>query len=513
VPLAPIDGLDRLSEPTCAALRARLAAAGFTTEWLAGSERIAPGEIEAARHPLVHWALARRAGPAAALARLFCYADEVPARLVDEALGADLAAALREAGVVGPGGRGGLRAAFVLLPFAEGLWILSDEIHAGRDAAMGPGQTTHLFAAALPGALPGRCLDVGCGAGSLALVAARRGAREAIGTDVNPRAVAIARFNARLNGVAARFLTGDLLEPVRGERFDLVVSQPPYVATPPGSTPVTCLHGGPRGDDIALRLLGGLPRALSSGGHAMLLMDVPVFRGEPILPRFREALDGAGVDLVLLSAAGASPDGEAMAYAALEARGFGAAYEATVRRYRQQLEDLGVTGILQTLALLRPASRRSRGMAASLPVDSLDGLSWTRIESRLAALDVAALDDRALRSRALSFASGACWIEERSRPDPAAEATIRVRFGPGGLGADVELADNGAALIEAIEAAASVGEAVTRYAELCRCQPAEVERAVLDFVRNALGSGLLEPRRGDAAEDAPGRGPGMPPGA
>jgi release factor glutamine methyltransferase len=73
----------------------------------------------------------------------------------------------------------------------------------------------------------GDVLDVGCGAGTLALVAASRGARRAVGVDLSERAIELARFNARLNGVAAEFRAGDLLAPVRGEAFDLVVSQPP----------------------------------------------------------------------------------------------------------------------------------------------------------------------------------------------------------------------------------------------------------------------------------------------
>ncbi|MEU9151308.1 HemK2/MTQ2 family protein methyltransferase [Streptomyces sp. NPDC048417] len=74
-------------------------------------------------------------------------------------------------------------------------------------------------------------LDVGTGAGALALVAARRGAR-VTAVDRAYRAVLATRLNARLARLSVEVLHGDLFGPVVGRRFDLVVSNPPYVPTP-----------------------------------------------------------------------------------------------------------------------------------------------------------------------------------------------------------------------------------------------------------------------------------------
>ncbi|MBL8963530.1 MAG: class I SAM-dependent methyltransferase [Phycisphaeraceae bacterium] len=78
----------------------------------------------------------------------------------------------------------------------------------------------------------GRVLDLGCGCGYLALRMA--GAFEsAIGTDVNERAVGMSVFNARLNGLPnATFRLGSMTDPVAGESFDLVVTNPPFVISP-----------------------------------------------------------------------------------------------------------------------------------------------------------------------------------------------------------------------------------------------------------------------------------------
>ena len=74
-----------------------------------------------------------------------------------------------------------------------------------------------------------RVLDVCTGSGVLAIAAARAGASRVTAVDVSWRAVIAAWLNARLNGVRLRVRRGDLLEPVRGERFDLIVSNPPYI--------------------------------------------------------------------------------------------------------------------------------------------------------------------------------------------------------------------------------------------------------------------------------------------
>ncbi|MGD0255308.1 MAG: class I SAM-dependent methyltransferase [Acidimicrobiales bacterium] len=72
-------------------------------------------------------------------------------------------------------------------------------------------------------ALKGRVLDVGCGTGEHALLAAERGF-EATGIDASPKVIAIAREKASARGLAVRFLVGDALDPGSlGEQFDTVI--------------------------------------------------------------------------------------------------------------------------------------------------------------------------------------------------------------------------------------------------------------------------------------------------
>ena len=78
-----------------------------------------------------------------------------------------------------------------------------------------------------------RILDVGTGSGAIALaLATERPLAQVTATDVSAAALAVARTNAERLGLSdrIRFVEGSLLEPVAGERFDLIVSNPPYVA-------------------------------------------------------------------------------------------------------------------------------------------------------------------------------------------------------------------------------------------------------------------------------------------
>lgn len=127
-----------------------------------------------------------------------------------------------------------------------------------------------------------RIVDVGTGSGAIAVaLAARLRAASLAATDVSSDALAVAQRNAGRNGVAdrIRFVAGDLLAPVAGERFDLVISNPPYVAEADRNTlavevrdfePATALFAGQDGLAIYRRLIPAAFAALVSGGFLVL---------------------------------------------------------------------------------------------------------------------------------------------------------------------------------------------------------------------------------------------------
>lgn len=158
-----------------------------------------------------------------------------------------------------------------------------------------PQHDTDLLADALrrEGVVRGtRVLDIGTGTGALAVAAASEGAGHVTAVDVSARAVATARVNALLRGLDVNVVRGDLTGPVRGRRFDLVLSNPPYVhsavSAPPGS-PGVAWNGGLDGRAFIDRVCADVPPLLAPGGVLLVV---------------HSALCGAGLTLRRLGRAG-----------------------------------------------------------------------------------------------------------------------------------------------------------------------------------------------------------------
>jgi release factor glutamine methyltransferase len=125
-----------------------------------------------------------------------------------------------------------------------------------------------------------RIVDVGTGSGAIAVALAHKLPQASItATDISSRALALAEENAKRNGVAVRFLAGDLLEPVEGERFEIIVSNPPYVAMADRDSldvevreyePALALFAGEDGLEIYHRLIPAAFDALTPGGFVVL---------------------------------------------------------------------------------------------------------------------------------------------------------------------------------------------------------------------------------------------------
>lgn len=142
----------------------------------------------------------------------------------------------------------------------------------GQSHVMPVGGATRTLAAMAAYGAGERVLDVGTGCGYHAILAALCGAR-VTATDVSARALAYARLNAALAGVVIDFRCGSLLGPVR-ERYDVVVSNPPFVITPEAARTRgvrTYRDGGREGDSLLAELVGGLGEVLAPGGRAWLL--------------------------------------------------------------------------------------------------------------------------------------------------------------------------------------------------------------------------------------------------
>ncbi|MDH4051380.1 MAG: peptide chain release factor N(5)-glutamine methyltransferase [Rubrivivax sp.] len=119
--------------------------------------------------------------------------------------------------------------------------------------------------------------DLGTGSGAVALAVARaRPAARVTGVDQSPDALAVARANAQRLGLAVEWQLGDWWQPLAGRRFDLVLSNPPYVAEGDPHLkalrhePRSALTSGPDGLDALRAIVGAAPRHLEPGAWLLL---------------------------------------------------------------------------------------------------------------------------------------------------------------------------------------------------------------------------------------------------
>ncbi|MFF3775599.1 HemK2/MTQ2 family protein methyltransferase [Streptomyces sp. NPDC002232] len=157
-----------------------------------------------------------------------------------------------------------------------------------------PQADTHLLAEALAReelAPDARVLEIGTGTGALALNAARRGA-DVTAVDVSWSAVVTARLNALLQRLPLSVLHGDFVARTAGRRYDLIVTNPPYVPAPaahlPSRGPERAWDAGPDGRMVIDRICAHASALLGPGG-VLLMVHSAMSSAERTLDRLTRA--------------------------------------------------------------------------------------------------------------------------------------------------------------------------------------------------------------------------------
>ncbi|MDO5534936.1 MAG: methyltransferase [Propionibacteriaceae bacterium] len=300
-----------LNRDAARALATRLAGAGYTLDGVTarlgtrGTDALARNTTLAARD-----ALGSDADAQATLVRLFLLQDAVPEPSASAALG-DLDA-LARAGILDRAGDG-VRAGVVIRPHAasgadlefDG-WLAHDPLpnldgQLGRsrpDYVLGPSPASTTLAQMTPRTPVAGALDLGTGCGIQSLLLAQH-AERVVATDLNPRAVAVADLTAGLNGIDLDLRTGSLYEPVAGERFDLIVTNPPYVMSPPTAQRLVYREGTETGDELVRRVVVEGAAHLAEGGTLQVLGNWAI-TSQPWEERLRGWVDQTGCDALVL---------------------------------------------------------------------------------------------------------------------------------------------------------------------------------------------------------------------
>jgi methylase of polypeptide subunit release factors len=256
--------------------------------------------------------------PLATLIRLFVCQQTEPAEAVAAALAPLPLADAVEGGLVQAYGDG-LRQAVDLEPYGDpAWWVLSDLPAAARpgrplaaDHVLGIGAASTTLAGATLRGPVATALDLGTGCGVQALHLSTH-ADAVTATDVSPRALRFAATTAALNGQRWELLGGDLTAPVAGRRFDLVVSNPPFVVGS-GVATHTYRDSGRAGDAVCAELVAAAPDLLTEGGTMQFLANWMHVTGQDWGDRVAGWVAGTGLDAWIVQREVADP----MAYVGL----------------------------------------------------------------------------------------------------------------------------------------------------------------------------------------------------
>ncbi|MGI8414678.1 MAG: methyltransferase, partial [Nakamurella sp.] len=337
-------------------------------------------------------------------------------------------------------------------------------------------------------------LDLGIGCGIQA-VHLNSHADSIVGTDTNPRALALAAATARLNGMSWDLRAGSLFEPVDGQRFDLIVSNPPFVIGA-GDQQYSYRDSGMVGDAICERIVRQAPEHLNPGGTAQLLANWLVFGDDDWRLRVGEWVASTGCDAWVVQREFADPT----QYVSVWLADAGEDKAAAARRGGEWLDwfiEHDVRGIGMGLITLRRKNSDDNSATDQI-LDEIIGVGEEVTgEEADAFLErrryLTSTSDRQLLASRLSLADSAL-LEERSLVGQDGWAPVlRMLTRPGGPGATLQLDEWSRALLAGCRGELTLQLLVDLLATATELDAAALAAAMLPSIRGAIGRGLLHP--------------------
>lgn len=490
------------------ALAADMRSAGYTTDGVAD---LLGADVDTAFAGGVWWPALRATarvldtGTAqqrrlAVLVRLFLLGSAEPAELVEFALPSAGVDALVANEVLEATTGNGLRAALDIRPHSDGAndFLVVSDLDAAtrsgpvrRDHVLGIGGASVSLARAVVRTPVTRALDLGTGCGVQALHLDAHCA-QIVATDTNERALALAAATARLNGMSWDLRRGNLFEPVAGERFDLIVSNPPFVVGA-GDHDYLYRDSGLTGDTLCRNLIEASGAHLQPGGTAVVMANWIVRRGDDWRDRVRGWLTGTGLHAWVVQRELADP----VSYVSLWTADAGEDPEqAAVRggRWLDWFADDSIVGIgMGVIALRAPRAGDNRPPEHVLEELTAAGeaLTGAEIDAFFARREYLhhTTDEQLLAAR---LSTAPVFLDEQSLPGPdgwqVVGATVRR---PGGPGAVIGVDEVGRALLAGCRGEVPLGTLIDLLAAVHGVEAAALATAALPLVREAVGRGIL----------------------
>jgi methylase of polypeptide subunit release factors len=337
-------------------------------------------------------------------------------------------------------------------------------------------------------------LDLGTGAGIQAFLAAGHADR-VIGTDTNPRALNFAKFNARLNEIDnIEWLQGSLYEPVAEQKFDLIVSNPPFVISP--ESRFIFRDTNLPGDSLSEQVVCGVSERLTEGGFACILFNWHHKDQEDWDSRPQNWASNTGCDGWLICFKSTDPLTYAADWLQTSVGQNSPDYGRYLDEWMAYYEQMGIRQISAGAMVMRRRSGQANWFRSHiLDKGRCMGSSGDQIERIFAAEDFleALEDDRQLLEQSLLFDEHHLLRHELRAEDGRWAVRSEHLYASEGIpfagNVDMYVAN----LLAGCNGRRTLRELLEKVADRAKTDPEKITPTCLTVVQNLMRSGFLSP--------------------
>ena len=443
-------------------------------------------------------ALETRDDPLTTLTRLWPLQQAVDRAFVDQAV-PGLREPLLAAGIlIEHGDR--VRAAIDIRPYASDqgeFWVASD-LTPNLDTFTAPIRPDHVLGVSAASATLAQltlrhplnsALDLGTGCGVQSLHLARHSGR-VVATDLNPRALQLARLTFGINSTTVDLRLGDLYRPVADERFDLIVANPPYVMSPPGAARLTYREGHAVADTLVESVVTEGAAHLADGGVLQVLANWAHVRGEDWTDRVGGWITATRCDAHVVQREVLDPYAYIEVWLADAGLAGSAGYTARYRAWCDYFDRLRIEAVGLGWLVLRNAGRAQPRVRIEDWPHPLEQPIGPTLSAELDAIDrlVGMLDEQLLQSR---WRLAEDVIEETTgipgQPDPQRIVLRQQRGFRRATAVDTATAG----ILGACDGELTLNEIIAAVSGLVAADPAALTHETVPRVRELVLDGFL----------------------
>lgn len=375
-------------------------------------------------------------------------------------------------------------------------WLVSD-LTPGLDHAHAPMRPDYVLGASPAStslaqltlrAPVGRALDLGTGCGVQTLHLASH-ADHVVGTDLNPRALALADLTLRLSGHTPDLRQGDLYAPVATESFDLIVTNPPFVMSPPTGERLTYREGTLTGDGLMRRVVTEGTTRLAPGGVLQVLGNWAHVAGQPWQDRLADWVDGTGCDLFAVQREVVDVHSYIELWLADAGLIGSASYLPRYREWLDYFAGLDIEAVGMGWITVHRAERRTPDLQCEDWPHAVEQPVAPAIAAQLHGVELAALDDDALAARRWRLTEDV--VQETHGPPGATDPEHLVLRQQRGLRRGMSCDTALAAVLGACDGDLELCRIVAAVADLLEVDQTALWAGIAPRIRTALREGYL----------------------